>query len=339
MSKKDIIIKVWPELTNYIPATIPYSSIKSKYNAGRHIILDFTNCNEVNSTGLNILLIQILKLMSDISYQREWHAKLNGNNPIINKIAKLGLFNKLNKYSQNSELFWNNEYNEISTEPFIEKINPCEIMYSYPIMSQELTRNVGVNNREYLSVFRSWFYKNFFELSKKYEINIINLINVLTEIVKNTSDHTGSDSFLGIDVIENINKEYIKIHFSIGDLGPGINVNIKNWIFENNLYIHKLPNSSRKSHWDFTETYMWALTSGNSTKKESKINKGIGMSSIIESSSKVPMELSVFDAFSRGIISNLIIDRYSHSKTRKEFYSIGKPTGFYYYGKIYAKKI
>lgn len=333
MSKKDIIIKIWPELVNYIPATIPYSSIKSKANAGKNILLDFNNCTEINSSGINILLIQILKLMSDKSYQRGWLANPDISNPMIQKIIKLGLFNKLNTYSQISDLFWDHSLNAITNEPVVDNINPSEIIYSFPIFSQEINKTFRDNRRSYLPIFRSWIYQNFFRFSETYDINVINLINVLTEIVKNTADHTESDVFLGIDVIENINKDYLKIYFSIGDLGEGINIHIKNSFAEEN------PISNRPDHWDLTNTYMWAFTSGNTTKKNSKINKGIGMSSIIKSSQSVPLELSIFDANSRGIISNLKANDYTHASIRAQFYSIGKPVGFYYFGKIYAKKI
>jgi hypothetical protein len=333
MSKKDIKIKIWPELVNYIPATIPYTSIKSKANAGKHILLDFNNCTEINSTGVNILLIQILKLMSEKSYNRGWLANPDVSNPTIQKLIKLGLFNKLNTYSKISDLFWEDSLNEISSEPVIDNMNPSERIYSFPIFSQEINKEYRDNRRKYLPIFRNWIYQNLFKFSHHYEINVINLINVLTEIVKNTADHTNSDVFFGIDIIENINKDYLKIFFSIGDLGEGINVHIKNSFAEEN------PISNRPGHWDLTQTYMWACTSGNTTKKNSKINKGIGMSSIIKSSQGVPLELSIFDANSRGIISKLKANNYTHASVRAQFYSIGKPVGFYYYGKIYAKKI
>lgn len=339
MVKKNILIKIWPELISYIPATIPYSSINSKSNFGKNIVLDFDSCTEVNSTGLNILLIQILKLMDQKSNQRPWFTNPDKSSLIIKKIANLGLFNKLNTYSKISDLFWDQSLNISSNEPVIEYLNPCEEITSFPIFSQEINKTYLNSRREYLTVFRAWIYNNLFHYSELYGVNIVNLINVLTEIAKNTADHTNSDVFFGMDVIENINNEYIKISFSIGDLGVGINKNIKNWIFENNLYIPKLPNSERKGHWDLTETYMWALTSGNTTKQNSKENKGIGMSSIITSSKAVPLELSIFDANSRGIISNLKTNSYSHKTTRAQFFSIDKPVGFYYYGKIYAKKL
>jgi hypothetical protein len=331
MAKKNIIIKIWPELIYYIPATIPYSSINSKSNIGKNILLDFNNCKEVNSSGLNILLIQILKLMQNKSYNRPWLANPDITSSVIQKIVKLGFFNKLNTYSNISDIFWDQSLNQISNEPVIEYLNPSERIKSFPLLSQEINKNYPNNRRKYLSFIRAWIYKNFFNYSEKYDLNIINLINVLTEIVKNTADHTNSDAFMGIDVIENVNNEYIKIYFSIGDLGEGINNHIK--------YAFSLENpiSKRPRHWDLTNTYMWAFTSGNTTKIDSKENKGIGMSSIITSSKGVPLELSIFDANSRGIISNLIANSYTHKTTRAQFYSIDKPVGFYYFGEIHAK--
>lgn len=333
MHKKNIIIKVWPELTNYIPATIPYSSINNKANIGKNILLDFSNCSEVNSTGLNILLIQILKLMGQKSYQRPWIANPDLNSPTIQRIIKLGFFNKLNTYSEISDLFWDPSLNSISQSPIIEYLNPSERIISFPLGSQNINKNFPNNRRKYLTVLRGWIYETLFPFSEKYDFNIINLINVITEIAKNTADHTNSDVFFGIDLIESTNEENIKIYFSIGDIGIGINNNIRA------SFGLKFPNSKRPIHWDLTFTYMWALTTGNTTKKDSKENKGIGLSSIMASSKGVPLELSVFDANSRGIISNLSSNSLTHKKTRQQFYSINKPVGFYYFGKIHANKI
>ena len=58
---KDIIIKIWPQIINYIPALIPIQNIEKRDNS---IFLDFTNCTEVNSSGLNIFLIQLLKTLN-----------------------------------------------------------------------------------------------------------------------------------------------------------------------------------------------------------------------------------------------------------------------------------
>jgi hypothetical protein len=338
MAKKNIIIKIWPEIVSYIPATIPYRSINNKTNIGKNILMDFNNCREVNATGLNILLIQILKLMSQKSNHRPWMANPKISTNTIQKIIKLGFFNKLNTYSNISDLFWDDSMNIISKTPIIEYINSSEKIISYPLQSQQIDKLFPDDRRKYLTVLRTWLYDNFFDYSKVYNINIINLISIVTEIVKNTADHTNSDVFFGIDLIENVNNEYLKIFFSIGDLGIGINKNIKNYIFNNNLYVSKNLKESRR-HWDLTSTYKWALTCGNSTKLNSKDNKGIGMSSIMTCSKKVPLELSIFDADSRGIISNLTPDSLTHAKVREHFYSIDKPVGFFYYGEIEAERL
>jgi len=336
--RKNIQLKIWPEIVDYMPATIPFAGLSSKANKGRHLVLDFDNCKKVNSTGLNILLIQLLKLMNLKEYRRPWEFNPTTDDLAIEKLHKLGLFAKLNQYSPVSDLFWKDQYNKVNENEIVEDLNSGEIIQSYPLFSIEIANEDHLARRkQLLGVLREWLYGNFFELAKEFDFNISNLINIITEIGKNTADHTESDLFLGIDVIRDKVGNHIKIHFSVGDLGVGINNNIKDNYQKdrsNNFQVLK----DRRAHWDLTFAYLWALTTGNTTKVKSKANKGMGMASIMECARNVPMELSVFDAQSRGLLSNLNPNSLSHKKVRKNFHTIGKMVGFFYYGEILAHK-
>jgi hypothetical protein len=332
ISKKNLLLKVWPDLTDYIPATVPFSGIQSKATKGKNLLLDFDNCKKVNSSGLNILLIQLLKLTHEKSYERPWEFFPEKDTPSIDKIHRLGLFSKLNKYSPISDLFWDDKYNTVDENGVVEDLNSGELIKSYPIFSLKIDGSEPNRREALLGDLRTWCYDRLFPVFEKFDFNFINVMNIITEIGKNTSDHTESDLFLGLDVIHDKSDNYIKIHFSIGDIGKGINLNIK----DNYQKGIKKMQADRTAHWDLTFAYRWALTTGNTTKFTSKANKGLGMASIIESSRKVPMELSVFDAQSRGILSNM--DSLSHQKVRKNFHTVGKQVGFYYYGEILANK-
>ena len=333
--KKNILLKVWPDLTDYIPATVPFSGVHSKASQGKNLLLDFDNCTKVNSSGLNILLIQLLQLLQQKEYQRPWEFYPQTETQAIKKIYKLGLFSKLNKYSPVYNLFWDLKYNVIDENEVVEDLNSGEIIKSYPIFSIKIEKEEPHLRREaLLAELRSWCYEKLFPLSKKFSFNFQNVINIITEIGKNTSDHTESDLFLGLDVINDKSDNYVKIHFSIGDIGSGINQHIKD---NYQKVVSRLSTTKdRSAHWDLTFAYLWALTAGNTTKFASKANKGLGMASIIESSRKVPMDLSIFDARSRGILSNLDANELSHKKVRKNFHDVGKSVGFFYYGEILA---
>lgn len=335
--KKNILLKVWPDLTDYIPATVPFSGINSKATKGKYLLLDFDNCKNVNSSGLNILLIQLLKLLTIEAYQRPWEFYPLKETNAIDKIHKLGLFNKLNKYSPVTDLFWHPKFNVVNENEVVEDLNSGEVIKSYPIFSLKIKSGESNRREALLGELRSWCYERLFPVSQEYNFNFPNLINIITEIGKNTSDHTDSDLFLGLDVIHDKAGNYVKIHFSIGDIGKGITIHVKDH-YEKILKKSPEEKKDRLAHWDLTFSYLFALTTGNTTKVTSKANKGLGMASIMESSSKVPMDLSVFDAQSRGILSNLDANNLSHKKIRKNFHAVGKPVGFFYYGEIIAMK-
>jgi len=106
-------------------------------------------------------------------------------------------------------------------------------------------------------------------------------------------------------------------------------MNVKNHLPEEQL--------KRYEFWDLTQTYRFALSRGNTTKPDSINNKGMGMSLILDGAKEIGLELSVFDAESRGLLTE--IESLTHSELRKNFYNIGRNIGFYYHGKLKAKKI
>ena len=76
----------------------------------------------------------------------------------------------------------------------------------------------------------------------------------------------------------------------------------------------------RVLRWGFSDAYHYALKLGFTTKPNNADNKGIGMSLIVEGGNGINMELSVFDAFSRGLLSSLIT-KATHKELRKFFYA------------------
>jgi len=88
----------------------------------------------------------------------------------------------------------------------------------------------------------------------------------------------------------------------------------------------------KEKHLALTDSYHYALQVGTTTKPNSKMNKGIGMSTIFNLSKQIEFNLSVYDAESRGFLSYAVTN--SHVELRKIFYNIGFKVGFYYYGEI-----
>jgi len=79
-----------------------------------------------------------------------------------------------------------------------------------------------------------------------------------------------------------------------------------------------------------------ACKKGFTSKPQTGKNLGVGMSTAIESSQMLGVTLSVFDAHSRGILSNL--QKISHAEVRKIFYPVSRDTPFCYFGSIGAEK-
>ncbi|MDB5024311.1 MAG: hypothetical protein JWP78_2066 [Mucilaginibacter sp.] len=317
---KDLNIKVWPELTDYIPALLPIQNIEKKDNT---IFFDFTNCHILNSSGLNLFLLQILKFLNDEKIKNGWYSNIS-ECEIGYEVSRLNFVSILNKYSNPTSLF--SEQNKVFANSTPQSKNISQT--SFPIYNIEYDEYE--NRRKALDHLKEWIYKNLAPFYQEYDFILPQLASIINEIAKNSADHTNSNAFIGLDVsfLDASNK--IKISFSIGDLGVGINQNIKNHLPER-IY------EKRHKFWDLSQTYREALNRGFTTKTHSTENKGLGMSLILDGAKGIGLNLSVFDANSRGILSS--INSIVHSEIRKNFFNIGKDTGFFYYGELYAKKI
>ncbi len=321
---KSIQIKIWPEIEGYIPLLIPWQNIENK---NQDVFIDFSNCTSAYSSSLAPLLIRFIKLIRDSDNNKTWETHNQLISETFNKIICLNFFNILDKYAPNNGLFWDKSFSDFSENKIINIENNGNEIHSFPIQLinfQEVT-----NRRDKLKNLRDWIYQILNPYYEEYDFNLSQLTLILNEIVKNSADHTNENAFIGMDIIFSYDKSVIEIIFSIGDLGEGINMHIKNNLPEDKL--------KRYKYWDLTQTYRSALSKGFTTKMESLNNKGIGMSIILTGSYKIDLNLSIFDAESRGLISK--IKSLTHGEIRKNFYSIGKPVGFYYYGKLMAKKI
>ena len=166
--------------------------------------------------------------------------------------------------------------------------------------------------------------------SKMSNVNICQFIVVLTEMIKNSADHTDNEAFFGLDVVQENKK--VAIHFVFGDMGLGIKKNIQTYLATSVL------KKKRASHLSFSDAYHFALTQGCTTKPKSENNKGLGMTLIREGSQGANIDISMFDAYSRCLLS--AITKITHEELRKFFYPFTKDQTqpFYYYGVVVGEK-
>ncbi|HEY5464208.1 MAG TPA: hypothetical protein VIJ95_13180 [Hanamia sp.] len=314
-----IQIKIWPEVDSQYPAIISLERIDR--NKKNPIDIDFTNAYKISSTGLNILLLNLIKISQDLS-NHEWDIIPPKNIQLNQTIKDLNFYSLLITRVPNQNLFWATELNrKLTIDPIIEEKSPCHSKKCYPIYELDFVNNIN-EKRKIVEKFKQFLIQELFFLQDKHDFDLSIFIQVLIEMAKNSADHTDSNAYFGLDIISQ--KDKIKIYFSFGDIGNGINQTIRKFIKHDSTFKEK------EKHLALTDSYHWALQIGNTTKPYSNINKGIGMSTIFNLSKQLKFSLSVFDAESRGILS--FAENLTHVELRKIFYAIGFKVGFYYYG-------
>lgn len=300
---RDTRLTLWPEQMAYYPLTNSWAEIKNTST------LDLSYCNGVHSCGLAATILNLHWLFNSLYPSNDnigdrkpkqlsmlpEHDKIvkiykHKNHDIMDHCLALGFFECIKKRlsDKNREKYC-----------FNEQIEPIRTNYfslntlSYPVYHFNFDK-FPIKKRDILDDFFCYTEPIFDSIFKKNQDRGNQLNHVLEEIVKNIADHSGADGFMGMDVV--FSEKISKLSILIGDLGPGI------YNHYGNSKIATVP--GRKDKMGFAEGYQWALTNGNSGSNNPE-NDGCGMSSIVNGCIGLKCHLSVFDVFSRLVLSSL----------------------------------
>ena len=328
-------IKIWPYLDDVSQAIFPYSSKHLSKDKNMVVNLDFSNVKRINSSGAAIALKKLISILSlDDSY-RPFKLITPEDKPIEEYMQNSGFLSLLDSHfhfgKYHGDLFEQIQPIEINknTQNWIEK-QPNVKKTSFPIFHLKFNPK---KERESVDKFSDWLDDNVLSVLDAYNVKTDVLFSVLTEIAKNSQDHTGNDAFFGIDLLENTNTKKGEILFSCSDMGFGIAQNVRKFLEEN-------PQADLRpdvwKHGSLTDFYKWAFTLGNTTSRKTT-NKGIGMTMIIDGAHNLNMDLSFFDARSMMQMPKSLFyspESLNHEELRKRSYNSENKVGFYYYGQL-----
>lgn len=320
-ASKPIRIKIWPELESYFPLLYKIPARKANQNL---VLLDFSRCRKIAPPAVAILLIRVLRYIEEYSTpttiyvtrpeQRETRSLFDSMNfeQVVNDTNN----------APGNELFERDLFSHLTHgSPDIVRVQGCnDFDLLFPIFflnmkHDEHRRNWVVRLQDYLESSLAC-------VSTKKNLN--QLILILKEMAKNSADHTNGYAAVGME-IKNFSANERVMNFSYSDTGNGIHHSVwSQW-----TDVEKIK---RSRHQGVAESYRLALQSGFSTKAGNGINMGIGMSIIMEGAKRLGVDLSVFDADSRGLLSDL--GETSHSEIRKCFFHLAHNLGFAYYGSV-----
>ena len=154
------------------------------------------------------------------------------------------------------------------------------------------------------------------------------LMLMFTEMVKNSVDHSGSRSAIGIHV-SRVHQRDARLTFAVCDLGDGLVRTVRNFAKAS------LDPKDRgiAVHGGVTELYKWAFEHGNTTKPSNGTNHGMGMGIIRDVANTASADIYLLDAESVLHVSSLPDDN-SHSMMRRATYPTARSHCFGYFGEI-----
>lgn len=334
-------IKIWPYLDDVSQAILPYTFKYLSNNPRMVINLDFSNVDRINSSIAAIVLKKLVSLVIVDNTKRVFKIIMPENKDVAKFLQTSGFLKIMDNYfcfdNYNGDLFDTKITIQENTSLTFDEIWGIK-KTSFPIFHLKYNE---YNERESVNLFSEWLDDNVLPLLDKYQVKTDLLFSVLTEMAKNSLDHTNNDAFFGIDVMENIKDKVGEFMFSCSDLGVGIAQKVRK-------HLHDYPQKDLRpdiwKHGSLTDMYKWAYTVGNTTSKKCT-NKGIGMTMIIDGANNLNMDLSYFDANSMMRIPESIKNTtepsvqtnknpLSHSMLRRKAWNTENKVGFYYYGRL-----
>ena len=314
-------IKAWPELVGFLPGLPKLRELQSERSeSAANVEVDFASVRTVNSTGLTVFLLRLLEVLAG---HKKPVIRRDCQPAILKRLEHLGAFAHLADITGAIE-------NELSLSPLSTVPILADENDSLALPVHRLRFGTESNRRLPVHRFISWLAENLGPLRKEYVIEPNGLIILLNEIAKNTADHARADALFGLDLIP-INNCHSRLTFAFGDLGIGIKKHI-----EQNLPAEE---ENRRQHMSLYEAYRLALKPGYTSSTDTELNKGHGMSIIIDCAIDLNIHLSVFDALSRGLLSSVSRnEKLSHALVRRIFHNVGHHLGFFYFGELIVRK-
>ena len=314
-------VKAWPELVDFLPALPVLTDSRRKPTRNNQPVeVDFSSIRLVSSVGLTVFLLQLLRLVGSTRpiTIREC------STPISTELGGLGAFNILTELKGSYQ-----PHLPSGREADRKGALTSSATQNLPIYRLRL--NSAKDRRDEVKRFVAWLSKHSSGLVKDLHIAINGLLMLLNEIAKNSADHSDADALFGINVTP-VDDSNSRLTFVFGDLGMGIKQHVQ-------IHMLPAPESKRFAHMSLYEAYRLAVKPGYTSNRCSKINKGHGMSIIIDIATDLGIHLSVFDAWSRGILSTISdVQTPTHEAIRRAFHNVGHEVAFFYYGETLLKR-
>jgi hypothetical protein len=318
---KKTILKAWPEMEGFAPLLTSPSETSTLTSS---LFIDFSRCYVIDSCGLTAFLLKIMQYFKRIhNTDLTWETNSENEVSILRNIIQLGFFKPFIQRYYNS-LFSDLNSFSLDEQPIKSPVFGAT-KTSFPIIYIDFT--LGDNRRKQIKQLKEKLFCRLLQYNTDFDFKGMQFISILFELAKNSADHSEENAVLGLDIFEAGNA--IKINFLYGDFGLGIKQHIQNYL--------KDINDCRWKHLSLTDAYHLACEKGFTSKPFNGINFGTGLSTVIEFSKIMNMRLSVFDASSRGLLSNIDIPS-SHRKIRGDFFVYSRNNPFSYFGTLEANK-
>ncbi|MDP2878254.1 MAG: hypothetical protein Q8N74_01825 [Sulfuricella sp.] len=335
-------IKAWSELVGLNPLLKAHDTLPQGKFA--RLNLDFSQVHQVDAIGLSIFLARVVQARSMVS-DATITIDMPTSRAVASTLESLGL--KMHLARLGLELSLEQRlFDQIDDVPAsAQKCLLDEQLFHWETV---VSIRPGQGDRDQLISYAKREIKNFLNRDEARRFVHEQVMIILLEMVKNTFDHSGRPALLGLSFIESSARKG-KFAFSYCDTGEGISRTVRHHIktlatqsgrtesldaIENELSSEKTKHLIRLSqNGAFSDILHWALQPGHSTKSGNGVNFGLGLMYIVEGSRKCGIRLSLKEADSMWILTQLS-SPYSHAEIRRFGINTCSPSLLMFFGEL-----
>lgn len=316
-------LKAPPRLDALFPLLLSYpiDIRKSKAVDPTKILhIDFSAVESFDALGLTIFIANLAKEVRKheaFEYQITYPAKEN-TAKILAPLRISDLLQRLGLRQRRGDLWDEDELKAAAGQPHYQEFDKGRQAILY------VSSKHKAGDRESLQFSRKCL-KRFYEKNPCKSINYSQIHHILDEIIKNTVDHANDDGITALKFEGNSNSGILK--FSHSELGDGISLNVRRYL-ESSEEIEYQRLGARGSTADFLH---WAFLPGHTSKPDSGVNAGLGLSHIHSAAKGGKVDVYFSDAQSIAYVTDFP-EQHSHKQLRKKLYHSHPLPCFMYFG-------
>jgi len=287
------------------------TSLAAKWDSDRarkasQINVDLTSLESIDIVALVVFIARLRIFLESVDAQSV-RVELPTSPKVLSFLSRLGALNwfeNLNKLQHGPDLF------ETTEEKQENEASRYELLLTDPPRVKQalwlLNASSSKSRQDWIVYFRREL-RGLLDSQAECDFGREQLYIIVTELVKNTIDHSGKDAYLGLELLmDESDRRILRMQFVFCELGDGISSSIRRYLGSLQGETHEHAELKRLAmKGAIADLLRLAFKPDFTTKPESGVNFGVGLNLILQGARGVGMSCMLLDSHSAVNLSSL----------------------------------